>query len=608
MHHESGTADVKPLGAEVKEETDALSNAYVSSIMPDMSTIVQAASDVPSCDGHQHRCGEPSTKKGRSGAALQSTVRLRKKPSIEDTCTVDTAPPGPLGELLPAGTCLRRPSGFLVQHIANVIHNSPRRMLRTSHIYEALRNKFPFYRFVDKDGQATWKSSVRHALSQRWFIKVPSKQCQEQLLVSQLQPRDWTMLEKEEQDQPLETKQALTFARHLGLVPSPARTPPNLEPPRDIRMSSVPTAEVSQLPIVSSQSHEETSTNSPPRVLLARSTQATPKSSPSGFNPLLPTPQYKDTGASCSAAARAEPAPVGICTSLKETPTVNCPGPLPVQEPEARPSSASPLIGTAMLQQTALPSVVGRSREQHQPQAGPQPQPQLQPQRQFVGWPHGNAERFHALHVPSLQDSAQQQTQPSHGRRCSDYAVVAAQVLEKVFPFYLLVASYEAPGDNYSLSWDLHASVGNVPTEDNFYSGRPYGIQSPPRPPTIIHSALRRPELQCTSTDASFVQLSPQREPPLSRQEPLPRRERPASQQELSSQQDRQSLLQEDLLSEHEQPLLRSCRPQQEGVPRLELDAIRFNGRPYAVRNARRSADDPRVVIIECYAALERPT
>ncbi|XP_077498455.1 uncharacterized protein LOC144109501 [Amblyomma americanum] len=230
----------------------------------------------------------------------------------------------------------------------------------------------------------------------------------------------------------------------------------------------------------------------------------------------------------------------------------------------------------------ALPSVVGRSREQHQPQAGPQPQPQLQPQRQFVGWPHGNAERLYALHVPSLQDYAQREMQPSHGRRW--------------------------PGDNYSLSWDLHASVGNVLSEDNFHSGRPYYIQSPPRPPTIIHSALHRPELQCTPTDASFVQLSPQREAPLSRQEPLPRQERPASQQELSSQQDRQSLLQEDLLSEHEQPLLRSCRPQQEGVPRLELDAIRLNGRPYAVRNARRSADDPRVVIIECYAALERPT
>ncbi|XP_077500146.1 uncharacterized protein LOC144110948 [Amblyomma americanum] len=317
----------------VKEETDALSNAYVSRIMPDMSTIVQAANDVPSCDGHQHRCGEPSTKKGRRGAALQSTVRLRKKPSIEDTCTVDRAPSGPLGELLPAGTCLRRPSGFLVQHIANVIHNSPRRMLRTSHIYEALRNKFPFYRFMDKDGQDTWKSSVRHALFQRWFIKVPSSNARNSFwsLNYSERPRDWTMLEKEEQGQPLETKQALTFARHLGLVPCPARIPPDLEPPKDIRMSSVPTAGASQLPIVSSQNHEETSTNSPPRVLLAWSTQATPKSSPSGFNPLLTTPQYRDTGASCSAAARAEPTPVGMCTGLKETPTVNYPGPLPVQ-------------------------------------------------------------------------------------------------------------------------------------------------------------------------------------------------------------------------------------------------------------------------------------
>ncbi|XP_077500114.1 uncharacterized protein LOC144110921 [Amblyomma americanum] len=419
------------------------------------------------------------------------------------------------------------------------------------------------------------------------------------------------MPKKEEQGRPNETAEALNFASGLGPVPSPARTPPDLEPPRDIRMSSVPTAGASQVPIVSSQGQEETSTSSSPLpVLLSRTTQATPKSSPSDSNPPSPTPQYRDTGVSSSAPARTEPTPVGMCTGLKETPTVNCPGPLPVQEPAARPSTAPPLIGTATSPQTALPAVVGRSREPHQPQPqpqlqpqrqfvgwphgnaerlyalhvpslqdyAPQPQPQLQPQRQFVGWPHGNAERFYALHVPSLQDYAQQEMQPPYGRR--------------------------RPGDNYSLSWDPHARVGNVLSEDNFYSGRPYGIQSPPRPPTIIHSAWQGPELQWTPTDASFVQLLPQREPPLSRQEPLSRRERPASPQGLSSQQDRQSLLHEDLLSEHEQPLLRSCRPQQQGMPRVELDAIRLNGRPYVVRNARRSADDPRAVIIECYAAL----
>ncbi|KAK8773358.1 hypothetical protein V5799_012109 [Amblyomma americanum] len=315
---------------------------------------------------------------------------------------------------------------------------------------------------------------------------------------------------KEEQGQPLETTEALNFASALGLVPSSASTPPDLEPPRDIRMSSVPTAGASQLSMVSSHSHEETSTNSSPRVLLARSTQVTPKSPPSSFNPLLKTPQYRDTGVSSSAPARTEPTPVGMCTGLKETPTVNYPGPLPVQ---------------------------------------------------------------------------------------------TSQCLHYALPFHTA-----GPGDNYSLSWDLHARVGNVLSEDNFYSGLPYGIQSSPRPPTTIHSARHRPELRWTPTDASFVQLLPQREPPLSRQEPLPRRERPVSQQELSSQQERPSLLHEELLSEQEQPLLRSCRPQQQGVPRVELDVIRLNGRPYVVRNARRSADDPRAVIIDCYAALERPT
>ncbi|XP_077486372.1 uncharacterized protein LOC144097591 [Amblyomma americanum] len=106
-----------------------------------------------------------------------------------------------------------------------------------------------------------------------------------------------------------------------------------------------------------------------------------------------------------------------MCTGLKDTTTVKYPGPLPVQEPAPRPSSAPPRLGTATSQQTALPLGVGRSREQHQLQAGAQPQPQLQPQWQFVAWPHRNAGSFYVLHVPSLQDCAQQDTQPSHGRR-----------------------------------------------------------------------------------------------------------------------------------------------------------------------------------------------
>ncbi|XP_077508825.1 uncharacterized protein LOC144120286 [Amblyomma americanum] len=338
--------------------------------MPDMSTVVQAASDVPSSAGHQHRCGEPSTKKRRRGAAWQWTVRRQKLPSIEDTCTVDRTPPGPLGELLPAGTCLRRPPGFLVQHIANVIHKSPRQMLRVQHIYEALRNKFPFFRFVDKDAHATFKSSVRHALFQRWFIKVPSSNATNSFwsLNYSERPHDWIMPKKEEQGRPNETTEALNFASDLGPVPSPARTPPDLEPPRDIRMSSVPTTGASQLPMVSSQSQEKTSTSSSPLpVLLSRTTQATPKSSPSDSNPLSPTPQYRDTGVSSSAPARAEPTPVGMCTGLKETPTVDCPGPLPVQVEEetdalsnAYVSSIMPDMSTIVQAASDVPSCAGR--------------------------------------------------------------------------------------------------------------------------------------------------------------------------------------------------------------------------------------------------------
>ncbi|XP_077500113.1 uncharacterized protein LOC144110920 [Amblyomma americanum] len=250
-------------------------------------------------------------------------------------------------------------------------------MLRVQHIYEALRNKFPFFRFVDKDAHATFKSSVRHALFQRWFIKVPCSNATSSFwsLNYSERPHDWIMPKKEEQGRPNETAEALNFASDLGPVPSPARTPPDLEPPRDIKMSSVPTAGASQVPIVSSQSQEETSTSSSPLpVLLSRMAQATPKSSPSDSNPPSPTPQYRDTGVSSSAPARTEPTPVGMCSGLKETPTVDCQGPLPVQVEEetnalsnAYVSSIMPDMSTVVQAASDVPSCDGHQHRCGEP-------------------------------------------------------------------------------------------------------------------------------------------------------------------------------------------------------------------------------------------------
>ncbi|XP_077506309.1 uncharacterized protein LOC144115711 [Amblyomma americanum] len=94
-----------------------------------------------------------------SSEPAKRSRHTRTMSSHGDTCTMPQLHPGPLAELLPAGTIVRRPPAKLVQLVAQAIHESPIKALRVRHVYEALKKRYPYFMFMDKKEQTTWEGS-----------------------------------------------------------------------------------------------------------------------------------------------------------------------------------------------------------------------------------------------------------------------------------------------------------------------------------------------------------------------------------------------------------------------------------------------------------------
>ncbi|KAH7979383.1 hypothetical protein HPB49_009282 [Dermacentor silvarum] len=154
---------------------------YVSKIVPDPATVAypeQGSVPAASCSDHAYdSCEEPPTPpphRRHGGRTPRPTpMRRRRRRAVDgDERVVCKAQSGRWSSLLPLGTVVRRPSVKLVQLVAQAIHESPHRMLRVTHVYAALQNRYPYYRLQDKKGISSWKSSVRHSLYQKWFKKL----------------------------------------------------------------------------------------------------------------------------------------------------------------------------------------------------------------------------------------------------------------------------------------------------------------------------------------------------------------------------------------------------------------------------------------------------
>ncbi|XP_046579291.1 uncharacterized protein LOC124286895 [Haliotis rubra] len=73
---------------------------------------------------------------------------------------------------LPPGTKLLKPPKKLVELVAEAIDQSPDGLLQVQQIYTVLQNKFPYFQYIDKLAINSWRSSIRHALYQKWFRKI----------------------------------------------------------------------------------------------------------------------------------------------------------------------------------------------------------------------------------------------------------------------------------------------------------------------------------------------------------------------------------------------------------------------------------------------------
>ncbi|ELU05126.1 hypothetical protein CAPTEDRAFT_228129 [Capitella teleta] len=73
---------------------------------------------------------------------------------------------------LPNGVQLIKPTEKLVELVAHAIHCSPDQMLQVQQVYTALQKRFPFFQCLDKSCLTSWRSSIRHALFQKWFHKL----------------------------------------------------------------------------------------------------------------------------------------------------------------------------------------------------------------------------------------------------------------------------------------------------------------------------------------------------------------------------------------------------------------------------------------------------
>lgn len=105
--------------------------------------------------------------------------------------------------ILPKGTRLLKPPNKLVELVAQAINDSPDGLLQVHQIYALLQNKYPYFRYMEKSAINSWRSSIRHALYQKWFRKIHlkkeainSKGCY-WTINRKFNPKNWTMPESQ---------------------------------------------------------------------------------------------------------------------------------------------------------------------------------------------------------------------------------------------------------------------------------------------------------------------------------------------------------------------------------------------------------------------------
>lgn len=70
------------------------------------------------------------------------------------------------------GTKLLKPPDKLVELVYQAVECSPDGLLQVPQIYTSIMNRYPYFRCMDRSALSSWRSSIRHALYQKWFRKI----------------------------------------------------------------------------------------------------------------------------------------------------------------------------------------------------------------------------------------------------------------------------------------------------------------------------------------------------------------------------------------------------------------------------------------------------
>ncbi|KAL4225459.1 hypothetical protein ACF0H5_016149 [Mactra antiquata] len=155
------------LTQEEEQDIHTRADLYAITTLPDFNYCIHVENDgvkqmSKSCNNYQGEIfTSPRKKKRRNYGNTNCYVTQHEEDDIFDNT-----------KMLPIGTRLLKPQTKLVELVAQAISGSPDGLLQVQQIYTYLQNKYPFFRYMDKVAINSWRSSIRHALYQKWFRKI----------------------------------------------------------------------------------------------------------------------------------------------------------------------------------------------------------------------------------------------------------------------------------------------------------------------------------------------------------------------------------------------------------------------------------------------------
>ncbi|KAL3841779.1 hypothetical protein ACJMK2_019880 [Sinanodonta woodiana] len=156
------------LTKEEEEDIHIRAESFAITALPDPEYYILIENDsmprMPNCENRDEEYPTSGTRKRRrrSYGNYDCFVTSHNKEHVLDS-----------PRMLPIGTRLLKPSTKLVELVAKAIDSSPDNLLQVQQIYTYLQNRYPYFKYMEGASINSWKSSIRHALYQKWFRKIP---------------------------------------------------------------------------------------------------------------------------------------------------------------------------------------------------------------------------------------------------------------------------------------------------------------------------------------------------------------------------------------------------------------------------------------------------